>query len=190
MPQRFALATLSLWPGLAQIWTGQEVLGLILAAVFTASLDLALLGGLLWTDWLPPGAVPFLAATAALTWLATLGYTLWWLWRCHPERHRVEIERLFRESLDHYLHGRWNEARRCCEAILTRDEDDVEAVLQLAYIHARTGRPDLARHAFHQCLQTDPNGKWRWEVKRALARIDREPHAGRESHPDDSTRVA
>jgi tetratricopeptide (TPR) repeat protein len=173
--RRYALALLSLWPGLAQIWTGQEALGLILAGVFTASLNLALLGGLLYRDWLPPGAVPFLAATAAGTYLGALAYTLWWLWRCHPERHRAEIERLFRESLDHYLHGRWNDARRCCEQILDRDEDDLEATLQLAHVHARSGRPDDARHAFRQAHAIDTSGRWRWEIARALQRLDTPP---------------
>ena len=38
MPRRLPIALLTIWPGLAQIWTGQEVLGLILATVFAATL--------------------------------------------------------------------------------------------------------------------------------------------------------
>ena len=29
MPRRFRIVALSVWPGLAQIWSGQEVLGLL-----------------------------------------------------------------------------------------------------------------------------------------------------------------
>ena len=50
MPKRLPIALLTAWPGLAQIWTGQEVLGLILAAVFAATLNLAIVSRFLWTE--------------------------------------------------------------------------------------------------------------------------------------------
>ena len=34
MPRRFRIVALSVWPGLAQIWSGQEVLGLLLGVIF------------------------------------------------------------------------------------------------------------------------------------------------------------
>src|SRR5690349_14370509 len=112
MPRRFWIAALSLWPGLPQLWAGQEALGLVLAALFAATLNLALVGRFLWTDWLGHGWPAACFGLAAATWAAGLGYSLWWVWRCHPERHRAEIDRLFREGVEHYLLGRWDEARR------------------------------------------------------------------------------
>lgn len=171
MPRRLWIAALSVWPGLAQIWSGQEVLGLILAAFFAVALNLALLSRFVWTEAFPAGYAGFFAVGASLTWLAALGYTLWWAWRCHPERHAAEIDRLYREALDHYLQGRWNEARRRLEQVLTPDENDADALMQLGTLYVRTGQPALARRAFRQCLEQDGGGKWRWEVGRALARL-------------------
>jgi hypothetical protein len=172
MPRRFWLIALSAWPGLAQIWTGQEVMGLIVAALFAVALNLAVLGSAVWTELLPPGALTFLTALAAMTWLTTLAYTVWWLWLCHPHRHRAEIDRLFREALELYLRGRWVEARDRCEAILTRNENDVEALLQLGLIHVRTGQSELARHTLRQCLEIDGGSRWKWEIQQTLRRIE------------------
>jgi hypothetical protein len=172
MPRRLGIAALSLWPGLPQIWSGQEVLGLILAALFAATLNLALVTQFIWTESFAPGWPAFFACLATMTWIAWLGYTLWWIWRCHPERHRTEIDQLFRESTEHYLQGRWNEARRRIEQILAMDETDSDALMQLGTLYLRTDQPTLARRAFRQCLELESGAKWRWEISQALARLD------------------
>lgn len=172
MPRRAWIALLSAWPGLAQIWTGQELLGLILAALFALALNLAVVTHWVWTEAFAPGWPAFFAALAAGTWLAGLGYTLWWLWRCHPDQHREEVDRLFGEALDLYLQGRWNEARRHYEQILARDETDADALLQLGTLYARTGQPALARRTFRQCLELEQGAKWCWEIEQALGRLD------------------
>src|SRR4051794_27954966 len=48
VPRRVWIATLCIWPGLPQIWSGQEVLGLILAALFAAVLNLTVVARLIW----------------------------------------------------------------------------------------------------------------------------------------------
>lgn len=171
MSRRFGIALLSIWPGLAQIWSGQEALGLILAALFAATLNLALVARFLWTEAFAPGWSAFFASLATITWLAALGYTLWWIWRCHPERHRVEIDGLFREASELYLQGKWNEARRRLERILAMDETDADALMQLGSLFLRTDQPGLAIRAFRQCLELERGGKWRWEIGQALARL-------------------
>lgn len=171
MPRRLGIAWLSLWPGLAQIWAGQEVLGLLLGGLFALALNLAIATRFVWTEALAPGWPGFLAALAALTWLTTMGYTVWWAWRCHPERHREEIDRLYREAMELYLRGRWNDARRQFEQILARDETDADALVQLGTIYLRTDQPALARRAFRQCLDLEGGAKWRWEIERALRRL-------------------
>jgi hypothetical protein len=165
------IAALSVWPGLPQIWTGQEVLGLILAALFAATMNLAVVARFIWTESFAAGWPPFFAASAAITWLASLGYTLWWVWLCHPERHRAEIDRLFREAIEAYLQGRWNESRRRIERILAMDETDADALMQLGTLFVRTDQPALARRAFRQCLEREGGAKWRWEIHQALARL-------------------
>jgi hypothetical protein len=171
VPKRLWIAALSLWPGLAQVWSGQEVLGMILAVLFAATLNLALVARFIWTESFAQGWPEFFAALAVCNWVASFGYTLWWIWLCHPERHRVEIDRLYREATESYLRGRWNESRRRLERILAMDETDADALMQLGTLFARTEQPALARRAFRQCLELEGGAKWRWEINQALARL-------------------
>lgn len=175
MPRRLWIALLGIWPGLPQIWSGQEVLGLILASLFALTLNLAIVSRFLWTELLPDGVPGFVAALAALNWLAALGYTAWWLWRCHPQRFRPDIDRLFREATELYLQGRWNDSRRRLEQVLALDETDADALMQLGALFVRTDQPALARRAFRQCLELDGGSKWRWEISQALAKLDAAP---------------
>jgi Tfp pilus assembly protein PilF len=98
---------------------------------------------------------------------------LWWIGFCHPERHRQEIEVLFREAHEAYLQRRWTDARRRIERILTMDESDVDALIQLATIYSRIQEPVLARQTFRQCLEVQGGLKWQWEVQQAVGRLDR-----------------
>ena len=172
MPRRLWVALLSVWPGLPQIWTGQDVLGLILAILFAATLNLAIIAQTVWTELFPPGVPAFFAALATLTWLSAFAYTLWWLWRCHPQRFRVDIDRLYREANEFYLQGKWTDARRRFEQILALDETDADALMQLGSLFLRTDQPALARRAFRQCLELEGGAKWRWEITQATARLE------------------
>ncbi len=173
MPRRSWIGVLTIWPGLAQIWTGQEVLGLMLAGLFATTLNLAIVARFIWTDAFQAGWADLLGIIALLTWLSGFAYTWWWVWLCHPERHRREIERLYRDALEAYLQGRWNDARRRLERILTMDDNDADALLQLGTLYLRIDQPRQARRAFRQCLELEGGTKWRWEIEQALLRLDR-----------------
>ena len=168
MPRRFWIAALSFWPGLPQVWSGQEVMGLILATLFAGTLNLAIVTHLIWTEAVPPAVTTFVTTLAIGTWLAGLAYTLWWVWRCHPERYREQIERLYREATEFYLRGRWNDSRRRFEQILTMDETDADALMHLGTLLLRIDQPEEARRAFRQCLELEGGAKWRWEIRQAL----------------------
>jgi hypothetical protein len=171
MPRRFRIIALSVWPGLAQIWSGQEVLGLLLGVFFASALNLAIVSRWIWIDAFATGLCDFLATLAGFSWLMSFGYTVWWIGLCHPDRHRQEIERLFREAQETYLQGRWSESKKRIEQILARDETDADALMQLGSLYVRTREPSLARRAFLQCLESSQGAKWRWEIQRALARL-------------------
>ena len=171
MPRRLWIAALCVWPGLSQVWSGQEVLGLILASLFAIALNLAVVSRCIWTEAFAPGWPNFFLALAVCNWLASLGYTLWWIWICHPDRHRGEIDRLFREAMESYLQGRWNESRRRLERILAMDETDADALMQLGTLFVRIEQPALARRSFRQCLELETGAKWRWEIEQALSRL-------------------
>ncbi len=171
MPKRVRTVALAVWPGLAQVWLGQEVLGLFLGVCFALSLNLAIVSRWIWKEIFASGWSDFFFIVAAAWWVASLAYTLWWIVICHPDRHRVEIDRLFREAQEAYLQGRWRDSKRRLERILSWDETDADALLQLATLYQRTDQPDLARQALQQCLQLKQGEKWRWEIQQALARL-------------------
>lgn len=173
MPKRLWIALLSIWPGLPQVWSGQEVLGLFLATLFAILFNLALISRFVWTDLFGPVWSSFLGIAAILTWFASLVYTCWWIVRCHPLRHKVEIDRLYREGLEAYLGGHWNDARHRWERILTLDDTDADAFMQLGVLYVRTAQHDAARRAFRQCLELESGDKWRWEIDQILGRLDR-----------------
>lgn len=125
----------------------------------------------IWTDAFAPGWSDFFGVFAACHWLISLGYTLWWVWLCHPERHRAEIDRLYRDAAESYLQGEWNEARRGLERILAMDETDADALMRLGTLSVRIEQPALARRAFRQCLELEGGAKWRWEIRRTLKRL-------------------
>lgn len=154
MTRQYRIVALSIWPGLAQVWSGQEILGLLLGLFFASALNLAVVGRWIWFEAFPPGWSDFFAYLAAITWLASFTYTLWWVGFCHPDRHRREIDQLYREAQEAYLQGRWIDARRRIERILTMDESDADALMQLGTIYLRTQQPVLARRSFRQCLES------------------------------------
>jgi tetratricopeptide (TPR) repeat protein len=172
MPRRYRVVALAVWPGLAQIWQGQEVLGVLLGFLFASTVNLAVVSRWIWTEAFSPGWCSFFATSAVGAWLAGFGYTVWWVILCHPERYRAEIEKLFREAHEAYLLGRWADAKQRIERILACDETDADALLQLGSIYLRTQQPALARRAFVQCLELQRGAKWRWEINRALSRLD------------------
>ncbi len=172
MPKRFWIVVLTFWPGLPQIWSGQEMLGMILGLFFAATLNLTVVARCIWTESLPPIWSNFFASLAFVAWLVSFAYTAWWVYFCHPERHRREIDRLFREASECYLQGRWNDARRRLEQILTMNESDADTLMQLGSLYVRTQQPGLARRAFRQCLESDGGSKWRWEIEQACARLN------------------
>ncbi len=171
MPGRWWISALSIWPGLPQIWSGQEVMGLILATVFAATVNLAIITRLIWIDLVSHGLSTFLTALAVGTWVAAFAYTLWWVWRCHPERHKIEIDQLYHEASVLYLQGRWVESRRRLERILAMDETDVDALMHLGTLLMRIDQPEQARRAFRQCLELENGAKWRWEIGQALSKL-------------------
>jgi len=169
--KRYRTVALAIWPGLAQIWLGQEALGLLVGVCFAGSLNLAIVSRWIWKEVFAPGWSDFFLIVALAWWVAGLAYTVWWIAICHPDRHRAEIERLLREAQEAYLQGRWRASRRRLERILAWDETDADALMQLATVYQRTDQPDLARHTLQQCLQLREGEKWRWEIQQALARL-------------------
>ncbi len=151
----------------------QEVLGLILGGTFAILLNLA--------RWLGSfdrvvcgGLVRLFRGLGVEPLAVVLGIYVVVGLACHPERHRAEIDHLFREAAEYYLQGQWNEARRRYERILSMDETDADTLMQLGTLYERVEQPAWLDAAFRQCLELEGSGKWRWEIQQSLARIGEE----------------
>ena len=64
MPARYRVVALTIWPGLAQIWSGQEALGLLLGVCFASAFNLAVVTRWIWTEVFPPGWADFFLVLA------------------------------------------------------------------------------------------------------------------------------
>jgi hypothetical protein len=171
MTRQVRIAALSSWSGLAQIWSGQEILGILLGMSFAAALNLAVVGRWIWPDTLPTGWADFFAALAGVTWLARLDDSVWWVRFCQPGRHWIEIDRHFSQAHEAVLQGRWGESRRRIEQVLAMDGSDSGALMQLWAVYVPTNQPTLTRRALRQGLEVKHGAKWRWEIQCKLARL-------------------
>jgi hypothetical protein len=161
MTRQVRIAALSSWPGLAQIWSGQEILGILPGTLFAAALNLAVVGRWIRPDALPTGWANYFAALAGVAWLASLDDSVWWV-RCrHPERRWIEIDRHFRQAHEAFLQRRWGESRRRIEQVLATDGSDRGAIMQLGAVYVPTNRLTLTRRASRPCLEWKHGAKWR-----------------------------
>lgn len=171
MPGRRWLLFLCIYPGLPQIGAGREIFGLAHAIGFTVLLNAALVTTFIFTDAVSPVTVvlEWYAVGAAWLWAAfTAG---WWIWKHHPEKHRTEIEQLFREAIAHSLKGQWSDALSRIGRLLDYDGGDCDALMQLGTLYLHTGRPAEAKQAFRRCLELEPGRKWQWEIDQALKQV-------------------
>jgi len=150
---------------------GREVLGLGLAVGFAVSLNLALVGSFIWTESVQGVMLQGMWGLSGAIWMAAAVGTAWWLGMRHPARFAQQIDLLYREGLQEYIQGRWQEARERFERIVQTDSTDADALMQLGMIFTHTGQPVQARRAFRQCLELDREHKWRWEIRHELARL-------------------
>ena len=169
--RRYRVVGLCVWPGLPQIWAGQVATGLLLAMFFAFVLNASVLTQWVYTDWAQPRYRQMLWVVSMTYYAAMVAWTVVWAWKFHPEKFQMEIERLFRESGDAYLNGRWGESRDQLERIVALNPSDTEALLRLARLLERTDETELARRVLDQCGDTPGASKWRWEIEQMSGRI-------------------
>lgn len=154
-------------PGVGLVHLGWLRTGVPLGVLFAAGLNGALVAGSL-----TPGAAAVAAAglvTAGAAWLASLGATVYVVWRRLPARSAAERDALFREGLIAYLRGDLAAAARAFQAILRLCRGDVPARLKLAMVYKAQGEAGRATAELWRCRYHDAENAWRWEVERELA---------------------
>ena len=87
-----------------------------------------------------------------------------------PDRDRPALSARPRRPISR---ASWNESRRRIERILTMDESDADALMQLGTLYVRTNSANrLARRTFRQCLESHGGAKWRWEIQQISGSAD------------------
>lgn len=128
-------------------------------------LNIALLGSLVWSEWLPPGIRGGLWLAAAVVWggSAITGR------RCGRPTAPADEPGAgpgFSQAIEYYLQGNWFEAERLLVAQLHRDPRDVDARLMIATLLRHTGRLDEAERQLHQLGRIEASHKWNLEIGR------------------------
>jgi cytochrome c-type biogenesis protein CcmH/NrfG len=124
-----------------------------------------------YTDLLTSGTRQMLWILSLTMYLAMAAWTVVWVWRFHPEKFAIEIERLYLLSGESYLQGRWTESRIQLEQVVALNPSDTEALMRLARLLERTGQADQARRALDQCRDTPGSARWVWEIEQMAQRM-------------------
>lgn len=169
--RRYRVVGLCVWPGLPQIWAGQVATGLLMALFFAFVLNTSVLTQWVYTDWIEPRSRQVLWVISMTYYAAMAVWTVVWAWKFHPEKFQIEIERLFRQSGEAYLLGRWAESRDQLERIVALNPSDTEALLRLARLLERINEKELAERVLHQCGDTPGADRWQWEIDQMSRRL-------------------
>jgi thioredoxin-like negative regulator of GroEL len=128
-------------------------------------LNAVLVSTCVWTEFVAaaPRIICWIFVGAA--WTIAAGY---WVWH---DRQRAAISgktegQTFGEALAEYLKGNWFEAERRLNALLRRDEHDIEARLLLATLLRHTKRFDEATHQLNILAGLDGAQRWALEIHR------------------------
>ncbi|MCE9544169.1 MAG: tetratricopeptide repeat protein [Planctomycetia bacterium] len=158
------------WPGLRQLWFGGSVPALALAVAFGASLNVLLVGQLVWTEWFAPlvrligwtSVLVVWVVAAGVSWLAgrraaTYGATGFDFATGEPDP--------LAAAIDEYLQGKWYEAEKILRKLLRRNRRDAEASLMLATLCRRTGRTDEATRRLEELSALEAAAPWQREIE-------------------------
>jgi tetratricopeptide (TPR) repeat protein len=162
-----------LWPGLPRLWHPGDFFSLLEAIAFAALLNLALLASFFRSDAVSHVWRLGIWVSVAVFWL----FGMWRGFRQHTPAADADWahnqQDLFIRAQTEYLRGHWVEAQTLLEQLIRRDPEDVESHLLLASVYRRTQRIDLSRCQLRQIEDFEGAARWRFEIGRELAAIDR-----------------
>lgn len=162
-----------LWPGLQSLWRQGDFSSLAEAIAFAALLNLALLASFFRSD-----AVSHVWRLGV--WVSVVVFWLFGVWRGLRQRTPAgdadwaqNQQDLFIRAQTEYLRGHWVESQTLLEQLIRRDPEDVESRLLLASVYRRTRRIDLSRCQLREIQDFEGAARWRFEIGRELAAIDK-----------------
>ncbi len=163
----FASVLTCLWPGLPALWLRGQPRGLVVALVFAAIFNFALVATFLWPNWIgvafPQNAV---WSVIGVVWLAAVGRSLWRMpGLLSAEPTDLADEDLFRKAQTEYLKGHWVETESLLERMLRHHPEDPDARLMLATLYRHTKRADEAEQQLRKLQRQPGGGKWYLEIQ-------------------------
>ncbi len=186
-PQRSRLLSLVLGviPGWGHICWGRERQGLLF---FMLCMPFFFLFTYAYFFYTGPDRT-FWTRTAGL--LFVLLWCAQWIelfWRTRPVRVRAERDlrdECLKSGMFAYVRGDLPHAAEKFAACLRLDRLDVEAQLRLGVVLSYFAPPHQARRALRRAAKLDVEGKWSWEIDRALERVRGRRESGTTEKPGD-----
>lgn len=155
-----------LWPGLPRLWWRGDWRALGSALAFAASVNLALLGSLVWEHSLPHWLLTAGWLAIGLIWLFSAWIGKGALSKLRDSRAGLENDDLFIRAQREYLNRHWLEAEELLLELVSLRDQDAEARLMLATLYRRTGRKADAEACLLRLERLDGGDRWRGEVAR------------------------
>lgn len=161
------------WPGLASAWYRGNTTSLAIAIFSTWVLGLLLLATCVWPEWVSVGVLRGLWLLSFVVWVGATIRSQWQFARLMQVSKPLEAKDNFVLAQTDYLAGNWFEAEAKLLQILHDFPRDAESQLLLVGVlrHTRRFRPALRRLAHLESL--DSSARWRFEITRERAIIER-----------------
>jgi hypothetical protein len=167
-----------LWPGLHRLWYHGELTAMAAAVAFAALLNLMLLVSFFQhvffrvapfpTAWIRGGWIVVAVFWSVGLWLGTRSTAA-----AADHTSGQPQEDLFIRAQSEYLKGHWLEAQTLLEQILSRHPGDIESLLLLSSVYRRSRRLDLSRRQLTRLQGLAMSERWRLEIGREMALLDR-----------------
>ncbi len=162
-----------LWPGLPEVWWRGQLASLPLAIGFGALLNLFLVLGWLYPDWIPSG----------LFWMGTLiGVVTWGYFVLRNLRGLAELihPRVISKAPDRfpeahvaYLKGNWELAEELLTGVLAIEPRDPPALLMLCAVYRQLSQVDHAAVLLSEVSRLEVSDAWWVEIEAERKRIRR-----------------
>jgi tetratricopeptide (TPR) repeat protein len=154
----------------ADLVFGRIWLGLALGLGFGLVVNLAVANT--WVRWeASPGAAIVCWAVAAAAWIANAVWVVKRYVLTDPADAQERTDQLFREAQGLQLKGEFAKAIAALERLLGLAGADCDAMVYLAGLYEREGRPREAVRLWRRCRVHDWPDKWKYETEEALERL-------------------
>jgi hypothetical protein len=158
---------LYLWPGMTAVWTRGAWAGLVVAVTFAAVLNVAILGTLVWSEWLVGWQFWAVWSGVAIAAIGSLAYGEGPnLGRgSSPSFLADPANDLFAAAQQEYLRTHWVEAEILLRRLLVKLPGDASARLMMATLFRHTGRYEEAQQELRRIEALNDGDNWCCEIE-------------------------